>query len=59
MVEKCFNCSKKLHAVHFKCKCEEKLCVNCRLPEVHDCKYNYEKLKVNLIKIVGSKVIII
>ncbi len=35
----CENCGKEIKSLPFKCKrCNKVLCVDCRLPEQHECK---------------------
>lgn len=40
--EKCFNCRRKTYLVT-KCKCEKKVCLECRHPEDHHCSYDYQQ----------------
>ena len=39
---KCFKCHKKLGLLGTECKCNYVFCNLHRLPEDHDCSYNYE-----------------
>ena len=45
MVTLCDNCNKKkVGVISFNCKCEKKsLCVGCRLPDQHNCTYDFKK----------------
>lgn len=38
---KCFNCKKKTGMLHFDCKCQNTFCLKCKLPEEHNCNYDY------------------
>jgi len=42
-VNKCFTCSKKVSVLGFKCKCDNTFCRAHRLPEDHDCDYNFKQ----------------
>lgn len=42
-LKKCFKCNKKLPVIPFSCKCENFFCSKCRMPEDHECKYNWKK----------------
>jgi len=48
---RCQFCGKKAGLLTFACKCEfTDLCVKCRFPDIHDCKYdriseNKERIK--------------
>jgi len=42
LMEKCWNCKKKMGIIVFKCKCEKVFCAKCRYPEVHKCDYDYK-----------------
>ena len=57
---KCNHCKYKIGSVIFNCKCEKQFCSRCRLPEIHDCQFNYkleEKRKVSLVKVAGQKIV--
>ncbi len=42
---KCDYCNKKAGIMPFSCRCEfKKLCTKCRLPEKHNCNFDYKKL---------------
>ena len=43
MKEKCIICKKKLTLTDMKCRCGVKLCTKHRLPEQHQCSYNFKK----------------
>lgn len=54
----CVRCKKKTILL-FPCKCENKFCSRCRLPEVHACSFNHsnkELLIKKLIKIESKKI---
>ena len=58
--QKCKSCSKKLSLINFKCRCEHLFCIKCKLPENHNCEYNYKdnsKLSEKLIKVINEKII--
>jgi len=40
---KCNKCSKKVNLLGFKCKCENTYCKAHRLPEDHDCEYDFKQ----------------
>jgi len=59
---RCFNCSKKLGVLSYDCRCDNKFCVKCRLPESHTCTFNFKEsgrnqLAQSLIHVVGEKII--
>lgn len=49
---KCSHCKKKV-VVEFKCSCGCVYCVNCRLPEVHNCTPDVKPIV--LVKVVAEK----
>jgi len=55
---RCYLCNKKTLLI-FDCKCDGKFCNKHRLPEVHNCTYDFktdkEKLKINNPKIINNK----
>ena len=56
------NCYYKLKLTDFPCKCEKKFCKIHRLPEQHNCVYDYKKNnnnqeKIELMKCVSKKII--
>jgi predicted nucleic acid binding AN1-type Zn finger protein len=59
--KRCFNCNKKIKLIGYDCKCLNHFCSKCRLPEIHNCTYNFrlkgkEILQNNLIKVTASKI---
>ena len=38
----CQNCKRKT-LLKITCKCELTVCFDCRYPELHDCKFDYQK----------------
>jgi len=40
---KCFDCKRKVGALGNKCKCGFTYCKNHRLPEDHECDYNFKQ----------------
>ena len=41
---RCFTCSKKVNLLGFKCKCGSTFCKSHRLPEDHDCEFDFKEL---------------
>ena len=41
--KKCFDCNKKLGLLDYSCKCSNFYCIKHRLPETHNCKFDYQK----------------
>jgi predicted nucleic acid binding AN1-type Zn finger protein len=55
---KCTKCNKKIGLVVIYCKCSNKYCTEHRLPESHDCKYNYYNENMKELEVrMGDKVI--
>jgi hypothetical protein len=61
-MSKCESCKKKkLGALPFSCRCGlNQLCITCRYPESHDCKYDHKKegrilLEKNNPQVIGLK----
>jgi len=55
------DCSKKLKLTDFPCKCDKIFCKLHRLPEKHECTYNYKcnisrKKKIEELKCVSAKI---
>lgn len=49
MVVKCNSCQKKIKGLmEFKCKCEKIVCQKCRLPENHNCQFDFKKERDNI-----------
>jgi len=40
-MDKCHNCKKKSHVL-IECKCGSKVCLKCKVPEDHNCSYDYQ-----------------
>lgn len=62
--KKCGYCKCKLGIVNYECKCTDKyrFCSKCRLPESHNCDYDFKAdskilLQKQLVKVVSQKVI--
>lgn len=49
------DCKKKIKLTDFYCKCNKIFCTIHRLPEYHDCSYNYKLDKVIVTKIQDKK----
>jgi predicted nucleic acid binding AN1-type Zn finger protein len=43
MLNKCHICNKKTNNLGLICKCGNKFCMEHRLPENHNCDYDYKK----------------
>ena len=59
--KKCSNCKKNLSLINFDCKCGKSFCNKCRMPEFHNCTFDWmkegkEQLKIDNPKIVFSKI---
>ena len=59
-MDRCFNCKKKSHVL-IECKCGHKVCLKCKVPEDHQCSYDYRfsakyRLTMNNPKIEAKKV---
>lgn len=56
---KCYNCKKKLTLVEKSiiCNCNHKFCLQHRIPENHNCCYDYSKYKVNIEGCVREKIL--
>ena len=39
---KCKQCKTKLGLMIFTCKCQNVFCLNCLLPEKHNCTFDYK-----------------
>ena len=50
-ISKCYldECKKKLQLTDFKCKCNNTYCSKHRLPETHNCSYDYKSFGRNLL----------
>ena len=47
----CYVCNKKINLLNFECKCGNNYCINHKMPEKHNCLFNfieYNKNKLNL-----------
>ncbi len=42
-VSRCAQCSIKLKLTDVSCKCCQKFCMAHRLPEAHNCSFNFKK----------------
>ena len=55
------NCVKKLKLTDFACKCKNKFCKIHRLPEKHNCVYDYKEnnnkqKKIEAMKCISNKI---
>lgn len=60
--KRCYNCNKKIKLVEYACRCEEIFCQKCRMPESHNCTFDYKnngkiQLAQNLPQVKCDKVI--
>ncbi len=46
------NCIKKIKLTDYPCKCNKIYCINHRLPEEHDCDFNFKQTFDEIEKIV-------
>ncbi len=51
------TCNAKLKLTDFDCRCSNRFCMKHRMPESHNCSYDFKKDKINLVKVVAEKVI--
>lgn len=52
------GCNKKVGMLNqFKCRCDLMFCSIHKLPEDHNCQYNYKNDKIKLEKVVAEKLI--
>ena len=55
------NCKKRIPLIEWKCKCGGKFCTTHRLPEKHNCTWDYKmtetekKQKIDLLKCKNNK----
>lgn len=59
---RCANCNRSMGIMKFKCRCDNNYCGKCRLPETHNCIFDYKEYhKKDLIKnnpiVIGEKII--
>jgi hypothetical protein len=59
--QRCFKCKKKTGIMAHTCKCNLIFCIKCRLPEQHNCTFDFktegkELLEKNLVKVEAKKV---
>jgi AN1-type zinc finger protein 5/6 len=62
MKKKCFNCKKKIKMINYECRCKNTFCIKCRLPENHNCSFDFKtdgknNLSKKLIKVTTTKII--
>jgi len=55
------QCRKFVRDIIWECRCGGKYCLDHRLPEVHDCKFDFKQngkeiLEKGLVRIVGEKI---
>ena len=42
--KRCKECNKKLSLIDYSCRCGNFYCSKHRLPELHNCKFDYKEL---------------
>lgn len=52
----CKQCSKKL-LYSFKCRCKNEYCIKHKLPEKHNCEFDYKQLIKKQEAVISQKVI--
>lgn len=60
--KKCKKCKNISSLMLFICKCNNKYCLSCLLPEKHNCSFDYvkenkDKLKNSLEKVENKKIV--
>lgn len=51
------GCRKKITMLNqFKCRCDLIFCTKHKLPEFHNCKYDFKNDKIKLEKVVADKI---
>ena len=58
---KCWDCSKKIGIRGFKCRCNYSFCKKHRMPEEHNCGFDFlkeskRKLSDNIVQVIQEKV---
>jgi len=54
---KCFLCLKKVGLVGIECRCGYIYCSSCRLPEKHNCSFDYLTYERKLLQKANEKVV--
>ena len=59
--QRCSQCNKKTGLMVHTCRCGLIFCIKCRLPEQHNCTFDYKSegkdlLKKDLIKVAPKKI---
>lgn len=49
-VERCETCKKKVGIIGFKCRCGSMFCAEHRLPEKHECSFDYKTMGREILK---------
>lgn len=61
--KRCAFCNKKLKSLGtWKCQCDNTYCTKCRMPEKHNCTFDFaqsqkKKLETQLVKVECDKII--
>ena len=40
--KRCYHCNKKIKLIEYACRCNEIFCQKCRMPESHNCTFDYK-----------------
>ena len=51
------SCGKKLGLIPYTCRCKHNYCQKHRMPEQHDCKFDYKTMGKNLLEKNNEKVV--
>ncbi len=51
------DCNKKLKLIQFKCKCNKVFCMKHKMPEIHNCSFDYTAIDNLCQKIENSRCI--
>ena len=54
---KCFSCAKKVGIYGFTCKCDFTFCKRHRLPEQHDCEFDFKQTELQRLSEKNQKVV--
>lgn len=51
-MERCLNCKRR--GIIIKCRCEVNMCIKCIT--IHNCTYDFKKMKTNVEPVIGTKI---
>lgn len=55
--QRCLQCKKKTGMMSFTCKCNNIYCLQCKLPEIHSCSFDYKKESKDILNKTLEKVV--